>query len=412
MTDPPMRKLNPANFRLATRATSRDVNRQIALNLIREHQPLSRADLARRMGVRRSVITTLVTDLVDARAVVEQPTTEVRRGRPPTLLSIRTTGELALAIDIRFSRTTLLLCDLEGRPVASQAFDTVHDPAALIARIAREARPLLSGTRRKQCEGAGVIVPGMVDQATGVVLYAPQMGWRDVPLRQPLAAALGVPVQIENAPAACALAKMWLGRSAGADTTDFAYVIVSDGVGVGLVKHGQVVRGATATAGEFGHIPFALDGPLCSCGRHGCWEAYTSNLATVARHLGRPLDDARTRRRRPASERRLTVTDVITFARDGDERAIAALVETGRHLGYGLANIICAINPARIVVGGEITSAWDLLETSMLEAVASRTLTPAAAATPIQPDQTTISPRLLGGVALVAAPRFAMPQVA
>ncbi|MCU0646540.1 MAG: ROK family transcriptional regulator [Gemmatimonadaceae bacterium] len=411
MADAPMRKLNPANFRPATRATSRDVNRQIALNLIREHQPLSRADLARRMGVRRSVITTLVTDLVDAGAVVEAASTEVRRGRPPTLLSIRPSGELALAIDIRFSRTTLLLSDLDGRPVESRGFDTVHDPEQLIARIAKESRALLKGARRARCKGVGVIVPGMVDPATGVVLNAPQMKWRDVPFRQPLARVLGLPMQVENAPVACALAKMWLGRSSAGDTTDFAYVIVSDGVGVGVVKHGQVVRGATATAGEFGHIPLTLTGPTCSCGRQGCWESYTSNLATVARYLGRPLDDARVVRR-GSGARRPSITDVIALAHDGDQRAIAALEETGTYLGLGLANIICAVNPARIVVGGEITAAWDVMRADMQRAIASRTLTPAAAATPIQPDQTTISPRLLGGVALVAAPRFAMPQVA
>lgn len=409
---PPMRKLNPANFRLATRSTTRDVNRQIALNLIREHQPLSRADLARRMGVRRSVITTLVTDLVAANAIVEQPSTVVRRGRPPTLLSIRATGELALAIDIRSSRTTLLLCDLEGRPLASQAFDTMHTPELLLARITREARALLRGGRRQQCEGIGLIVPGMVDQTSGSVLYAPQLGWRNVELRGPLAAALGVPVHIENAPAACALAKMWLGRSAGADTTDFVYVIVSDGVGVGIVKHGQLVRGATATAGEFGHIPLTLEGPPCSCGRRGCWEAYASNLATVARYTGQPRDPSPAGRRRAKSAARLSVPEVIALAREGDERAIAALAETGHHLGLGLANIICAINPARILIGGEITSAWDLLSDAMHAAIASRTLTPEAAATPVQPDQTTVSPRLLGGAALVAAPRFAMPQVA
>jgi N-acetylglucosamine repressor len=408
-----MRKLNPKDFRLATRSTSRDVNRQIALNLIREHQPLSRADLARLMGVRRNVVTALVTDLVDAESVVERASTEVRRGRPPTLLSIHSSGALALAVDIRFSQTTLMLCDLEGRPVASTSFDTVHDPARLIDKIAVAARSLLaSDGRRSHCDGVGVIVPGMVDQRTGIVLHAPQLGWRDVEMRRPLAKALRLPVQIENAPAACALAKMWLGRSVGTDTTDFAYVIVSDGVGVGMVKHGQVVRGATATAGEFGHIPLSLDGPVCSCGRHGCWEAYTSNLATVARYLGTPLDQARTVRRRTGSAKALTIIDVIVRARAGDDRAVAALEATGESLGLGLANIINAINPARIIVGGEITAAWDLLERRVHAAIASRTLTPAAAATPIHPDQTTVSPRLLGGAALVAAPRFAMPQVA
>jgi N-acetylglucosamine repressor len=407
-----MRKLNPLDFRLATRQTSRDVNRQIALNLIREHQPLSRADLARHMGVRRSVITTLVNELVASDVLDEAPVETVRRGRPPTLLSIRTADRLALAIDIRYSQTTLLLADFDGHAIESTAFDTIVSPDRLVGKITVAARALLSsGKRRSRCEGIGLIVPGMVDEASGRVLNAPQLGWRDVDIAVPLSRALRLPVRIENAPVACASAKMWLGRGTGASTHDFAYVIVSDGIGVGLVADGRVLRGATSTAGEFGHLPLSMSGPRCLCGREGCWEAYTSNLATVARFEGKSIGHEPGKPRRRGSSA-AAVQSIVALARDGDVRATRALEETGRFLGLGLSNIITAVNPARIIVGGEITAAWDLLEDAVRDAVSARTLTAAAAATPIEPDQTTVSPRLLGGAALVAAPRFAMPQVA
>ena len=131
-----------------------------------------------------------------------------------------------------------------------------------------------------------MVVPGMVD-ADGKVLYAPQLGWRQVSIREALEEGTGLPVQIENASTACALAHMWLVRRAGDSAADFVYVNVSDGVGVGIVMNGQLVRGHGQTAGEFGHIPIDPRGPACVCGSTGCWEAFTSNIATLARYHGR-----------------------------------------------------------------------------------------------------------------------------
>jgi predicted NBD/HSP70 family sugar kinase len=259
------------------------------------------------------------------------------------------------------------------------------------------------------CEGIGLVVPGMVDQRTGRVLNSPQLGWRDVDIRDDLAAATGLPVYIENAPIACALAQLWLGGRGG-DAGDFVYVTVSDGVGAGVVMNGQVIRGHSYTAGEFGHVAIRIDGVPCLCGARGCWEAYTSNLATLARYLGR--EPAPAEMRKFLHDSGLTINDLITRARTGDTRAVAAIRETGRHLGVGMAMIVNALNPARIFVGGEITGAWDLVEPQLRSAISDRALTRAAAATAIIPEPSDLHPRLRGATALVAAPMFAAPQVA
>jgi predicted NBD/HSP70 family sugar kinase len=250
----------------------------------------------------------------------------------------------------------------------------------------------------------------MVDQRTGRVLYSPQLGWRDVDVRSALAEATGLTVQIENAPFACAQAQLWLGQRGGEAPSDFVYVTVSDGVGVGLVINGQLVRGANNTAGEYGHLPLTPDGPHCLCGAQGCLEAYTSNLATISRYLGQELSPSRTRTVLRASG--LTIDDVIARARSGDQRAAAALDDTARYLGQGIAAIINTINPTCIFVGGEITAVWDWLAPTIRAAVARRALTAAAAATPIYAHSTDVNPRLRGAAALVAAPVFAAPRVA
>jgi predicted NBD/HSP70 family sugar kinase len=345
------------------------------------------------------MVTSLVDELLSEGAIYEGAVGEAPRGRKPTLLHVRTRDRIAVAIDVRFSVTYVMLADFSGRQIALETFDTLFDPAELVVE--------LSGA--SSCEGIGLVVPGMVDRRTGRVLNSPQLGWRNVDVRESLSRAVGLPVFIENAPVACALAQMWLNQHRF-DDDNFVYVTISDGVGAGVVVNGDVVRGHGDTAGEFGHIPLSLGGPLCLCGLHGCWEAYTSNLATLSRYLGLDLSspDSRTRLR----DSGFTMYDLIERARSGDDEARLALEETAFYLGLGLAGIINAINPARIILGGEITGAWELIGEIVLAAAKQRTLTDEAAATAILPEDADTYPRLRGATALVVAPFFAAPQVA
>jgi predicted NBD/HSP70 family sugar kinase len=405
-----VRKIDTRNFRRATRSTSREINRQIALNLVREHQPISRADLARRMVIGRGVVTSLVNELIGEGVVYEGASGPAARGRRPKMLYIRTRDRLIVAIDVRFSRTYLMLTDFSGSQIALETFETDGAPDALVATLVQRIRRLLeTHGARGRCEGVGLVVPGMTDQRTGRILNAPQLGWRDVDIREPLSRQLGLPVMVENAPLACALAQMWLGQHGDDATGSFVYVTVSDGVGAGIVLNGRLVRGSTSIAGEFGHLPIDPAGPLCLCGARGCWEAYTSNLATLSRYLGRELSAAGTRELLHAEP--LTIQDLIARARSGDARAAQAIEETGHYLGIGLVGIIHALNPAQIFVGGEITAAWDRIEPPLRAAIAARALTRAAAETPVIPEQVGGHPRLLGATALISAQIFAAPEI-
>ena len=405
-----MRRINTRSFHRATRSTSREINRQIVLNLVREHQPISRADLARRMSVARGIAGSLVSELLAEGSLVEGQVSDAPRGRKPVMLYIRTQDRLVIAVDVRFSRTYVMLTDFAGTQLALDTFETLFRPEDLVRELTCRVRRLAeSHAALGQVEGIGVVVPGMVD-SEGKVLYAPQLGWRQVSIRQALEERTGLPVQIENASTACALAHMWLVRRAGDSAADFVYVNVSDGVGVGIVMNGQLVRGHGQTAGEFGHIPIDPRGPACVCGSAGCWEAFTSNIATLARYHGR--EPSARESRDLLHQQELTMTDLIARAHKGDARARATLIDTGRYMGVGLAMIVNALNPSRIIVGGEITAAWDLIQGELTTLVAARALTPAAARTPIIPELTSEHPRLRGATALIAAPLFAAPQVA
>jgi predicted NBD/HSP70 family sugar kinase len=407
-----MRKINPHDFKVARRGTSREINRQIALNLIRAHQPISRADLARLMNVRRGVASLLVSELLSESLIFEGAVGEaVGRGRRPTFLYIDSRQRCVVGVDIRASRTYILLTDLMGKQLGVvNSFQTNKDIESLTKELARRIKQVLADfSDVGACEGVGVVVPGMVDPALGRVLHAPTLAWRDVNLRDPLAAALGIPVHIENSGKACALAQLWATRTDVVASGNSVFVSVSDGVGVGVVVNGEVMRGRHNTAGEFGHVPLSIDGPRCSCGATGCWEAYVSNLATLSRYFGRDLSENRLREAETAS---FTVEDLIARARAGDAKALAAVNSTARYLGLGLASIVNALDPARIYIGGEITTAWNLIEPIVRSALRERTLTDFGGATEIHIVPAEEHPRLRGAVALVAAPAFAAPMVA
>ncbi len=407
-----MRKINPHDFKVARRGTSREINRQIALNLIRAHQPVSRADLARLMNVRRGVASLLVSELLEESLIFEGAVGEsIGRGRRPTFLYIDSRERCVVGVDIRASRTYILVTDLMGRQLGVvNSFQTSREVDVLIQELARRIKQILAEHKGVgACEGVGVAVPGMVDPASGRVLHAPTLSWRDVTLRDPLAMALGIPVQIENSGKACALAQLWATRSDVVASGNSVFVSVSDGVGVGIVVNGELLRGRHNTAGEFGHVPLSIDGPRCSCGATGCWESYVSNLATLSRYFGRDLSEPRPR---DSETVMFTIDDLIARARAGDAKALAALNSTARYLGLGLASIVNALDPARIFIGGEITTAWSLIEPIVRSGLKERTLTEFGGTTEIHVVPAEDHPRLRGAVALVAAPAFAAPMVA
>jgi predicted NBD/HSP70 family sugar kinase len=408
-----MRKINPNNFTLATRGTSREINRQIALTLVRTHQPVSRADLARLMETNRANITFLVSELLEEGLIREgaQGNQKVR-GRKPTFLYLNSQKGLAVAVDVRASRTYVMVTDSIGRQVGDiVSFPTKLKPDEFVANLSAEIRNTLRRiSESSSCDGVGIVIPGVLDRKSGTVLHAPTLRWRNVNLLEPLQREFdGIPVYLENSGKACALSQIWSTRGDGLNSNDIVFVSVSDGVGVGVVMNGELVRGKHNTAGEFGHVPLSIDGPQCSCGASGCWEAYVSNPATLSRYFGRSVAS-----RQPQSVdiAEFTIEDLIVRARGNDSKALTTLHSTARYLGLGLASIINAIDPDHVYIGGEITEAWDLIESQVRDAIKERTLTDALGETPIRIVPAMEYPRLRGAVALVTAPAFAAPKVA
>src|SRR6266851_7163444 len=368
-----MRRIDPNNFRVATRATPRQINRQIALNLVRARQPISRADLARSMNMRRGAVSLLVNELIEEGIIFEGATGETSRGRKPKFLFVDTRSRCAVAVDVRPTRTYFMVTDLVGRPlVGVTSFATEREPKKFVSELAKRIRRVLSDHEELgDCAGVGIVVPGMVDRTGSRVLFAPRLGWHDLSLLEPLEVAIGLPVSIENSGRACAVAQLWATRGGNDTPDDFVFVSVSDGLGVGVIVKGEILRGQHNVAGEFGHMTLNIEGPPCACGANGCWEAYVANPATLSRYFGRNHGEDS-----PHESVALTIEDLVALAHSGDAKALAALQTTARYLGLGLASVVNAVDPARIYIGGEIAAAWDLIELAVRGALKERTLRP------------------------------------
>ena len=232
-----MRKINPGDFKLATRGTSRGINKQIALTLIRTHQPVSRADLARLMDTNRANITFLINELLEKKLVREgaQGNQKVR-GRKPTFLYLNSNKSLAVAVDVRASRTFIMITDSIGKQIGEIVnFPTALDPDKFVESLGLQVRKALSEIAPDATvDGMGFVIPGMVDHNSGIVLHAPALKWRNVNLLAPLQKEFGaIDIHLENSGKACALSQIWTTHSDGSALNDIVFVSVSDGVGVG-----------------------------------------------------------------------------------------------------------------------------------------------------------------------------------
>jgi predicted NBD/HSP70 family sugar kinase len=394
-----MRKIDLTNFRVATSETARQINRRIALNFIRRHNPMSRADLARRSGLQRSTVSAIVDQLIDEGWVTEGAVGHAPRGRRPRFLHLNVERAGILAVELRPEVTTVGLAGVDARFLQQTSWPTPHTAEAFVRRLARTVATLRREHPRVVCEGIGISLPGRVGM-DGRLLFAPNLRWDDVNLATLIESAVGLPVVLENAANACALAELWFGRHPE-NIKHILAVTVSEGIGVGLLVNGQLLHGGHSMAGEFGHVTIDEEGPPCPCGKRGCWERYASNSAAVQHYVHGPTSEVA---EIPRFE------DLLRFADHGDSRAIQALERMARFLGFGLAGLATGLAPEVIVVIGEMTAAWERLGPIILDEVKKRSLPHID--TRIIPTDPSTQPRLRGAVTLVVQQHFGAPSVA
>jgi predicted NBD/HSP70 family sugar kinase len=339
----------------------RELNRLRVVDALRNAGQLSRSDIARRTGLSRSTVSTLVADLVERGFVAERPDTDVpaSQGRPPTMLSLDRSAGAAVGIDFDHDKVRVAVSDLSRAVLAEgvESVDVDHD-----ARVAMDLATRLvdrcldeAGIDRSRVLGTGVAIAGPVDTAHGALHRSSILpGWDGVDLAAELCERLGFPVHVDNDANLGALAEVTLG--AGRNAGHAAYLQISNGIGAGLIVDGRPFRGAFGAAGEVGHMVVDDNGAICRCGNRGCLETVASGPA-LTRLLGE------SRGKEP------TVTEMIALAHEGDLGCRRAIADAGRHLGRAVGALCNLFNPEMVVVGGDLSAAGELLLGPLRESV-------------------------------------------
>ena len=260
-------------------------------------------------------------------------------------------------------------------------------PADVVARVADMLRDAAGEVGRGAVAGIGVGCPGPLDRDAGVVLETPNLGWRNVPLRDMVAEAAGLPVTLDNDANCAAYGEWWRGAGRGAER--LIGLTLGTGIGGGIVFGGEIYRGASDAAGEVGHMSIDYDGRLCACGSRGCVEAYASGPGIAARAVEGLAEEADSRLAAIArnGSARVTARLVCEAAVAGDEYASRILTETACILAVAVSNLINLFNPDAVVIAGGVTAAGDRLFAPLRDEVRRRAFTSAVAACRIVPAQ-------------------------
>jgi predicted NBD/HSP70 family sugar kinase len=347
-------------------AGMRAQNSSLLLKVIWRERHISRADIARVTGLSPSTVSAIVAGLQQAGLVRETGAGLSRGGRRPTMIGFCDDVFALVGVEIGASHVTVVVTDLRADVRAARwgLYPVRTDPdgalATVRAFIDEGLREL--GIARRQVIGIGVGVPTPVrPDAPGRLPPLIVPAWRDHDVHEILSRAYGLPVFVENDANLGALAEQWWG--AGKDGKDLTYIKIGTSIGSGHIINGELYRGAGGTAGEIGHLPVDPAGPRCPCGLTGCLTTFIGSEVLVARA-----------KREVSSGPAENVGDIVRAARAGDAGARRIVADVGAHLGVAVASLMNVLNPAVVVLGGEITGVGDLLLDPVRAAVRDRSL--------------------------------------
>ncbi len=344
-----------ASTRTGHKRLLRDLNQSIVFNLIMEHSSISRTDLARRSDLPAATITRIVGEFLSAGLISERATEESRGGRPPVFLSINPSAGYVVGIKLREDSMTIAICDLSCTIIYSvdEPIDGEAIPHRVVAAMAEGVKRCVSAASIPMSKvlGLGVGMSGLIDSVRGICRYSAILDWRDVELGAALEFKLRLPVRIDNDVNTLAVAERYFG--AGRDVANFLLLTLGRGIGLGIVIGGEIYRGSSGGAGEFGHMTIdpSVDAPVCNCGKRGCLEAIASDYgilrAAVGTDPGHHVEDA--------------IGSLIERAQQGDAEIRAIFTRAGNALGIALANLTNLFDPARVLIGGKGLRAGELL---------------------------------------------------
>lgn len=340
-------------------------NKSLVLQTIKDHGPLSRADISQRLGLTKGTISSLVNELLNAYLCYETGPGESSGGRRPVMLLFNQSSGYSIGIDLGVNYILGILTDLSGNIVHE---DKYHFHTTSYENIVVEIKKLIQylitncPVSNYGVVGIGIGVPGIVDKQ-GVILLAPNLKWKNNDLQKDIKKEFKLPVIIDNEANAGAYGEKFFG--AGRNFEDVIYISAGIGVGVGFILKNELYRGMNGFSGEMGHMIIQTDGKECSCGSRGCWELYASEKALL--HEAKLILDSQLK------QEELTLENLIELAKTNN-KIKDLFTHVGNYLGIGINNIINTFNPEQIIIGNRLAMAKPLLEKPLKQIIKSFTL--------------------------------------
>jgi glucokinase-like ROK family protein len=392
----------------------RERNLAIVLNQLWEAgQPVSRTHLVDMSGLNKSTVGSLIAQLQSWGFVKQSGLSDPRPGRPATLIDLDPDGGRLIGAEIGVDFVSVALTDLKANVVWRQETKTADNGESpvpppqpqVLEQAERLVHEAISRAAACKCRlfGIGLGVPGLVDRATGTLLFAPNLRWRNVPLRDMWVQRFGVPVAVENEAKAAAVAEQTWGEAKQAD--NFLYLSASVGLGGAVVIDGRLLRGMGGNAGAVGHMTIEPDGRQCNCGNRGCWETLIGPRAILQRVREEAakghapgllaLDEV------GGQPNAIRMEHVLRSAVQGEPAVLDVLGEVGRYLGIGVANLINAFNPSLVVLGGVLGLAGPYILPRAQAEVNARALATVREGVKITLSAFKLDACVMGGAALV-----------
>jgi glucokinase-like ROK family protein len=368
--------------------------------------PISRAALAETTGLNKTTVSSLIQELLALQFVREVGLESAGTGRPAILLELNPTAGYMVSAEIGVDFISVMGTNFAIKPVWQHKENTkpeLGQQAILNRSLTLLRQAVKAGSDLGQpLLGLAVGVPGLVDQRDGIILFAPNLRWQNVPLRDTLCQTFDTRIFINNEANLATLGEHYFGAAQGYH--EVLYVSAGVGLGGGVIHNGQLFNGGTGLAGEFGHITMDPDGELCNCGNRGCWETQASQSA-LFRYIQQAISQEELAsilsEQTEGHLDKLTVSLVVDAAKSNDAVALAALNKVGRYLGIGIASLVNALNPELIVFGGILSLAGEFLLPIIHEQLEQRALRWSETAVEVVLAHHGLDSCIMGGIATI-----------
>ncbi len=383
----------------------RKVNTVIVLDALRRMQPISRAGLSKKTGLNRSTISSIIQSLLDIHFVRETELVMDRVGRPAMPLTLDPNGGFAIGLEINVDYVSAILVDFNGqlRRKLYRSVNTNMPQHEILMTAIRMTTTLVELGREQELPfmGIGIGLPGVVDSHGGKLIFAPNLGWRDLDIGWLFFNEFNAPILVENEANCAALGEYRYGAARGVNS--LIYLSAGIGLGGGILIDGEVFHGSQGFAGEIGHMQIQRDGIPCACGKRGCWEIYVSPRVLIE-NVRKSLQQGTASSLTPLlqrSEYALTFRQILEAAEHGDGLATEVLTQLGQDLAAGIGNLVNIFNPTTIVIGGTLTQAGTLLIPAIQKQLPNQVLAGEHALVQLVPSQLGVDACVHGAIALV-----------